>query len=41
MKRLVIFSLVVAVVIVLAAKYFGLLNGPVVLSGLQFAFRTA
>jgi hypothetical protein len=33
MKRLVIHSLVIAVVIVLAAKYFGLFHGPVILGG--------
>jgi hypothetical protein len=33
MKRLFIFAVVVAVVIVLAAKYFGLFHGPVILGG--------
>ena len=33
MKRLMILALVVAVVVVLAAKYFGLFHGPVILSG--------
>jgi len=33
MKRQLILAVVVAVVIVLAAKYFGLLQGPVILGG--------
>jgi hypothetical protein len=33
MKRLFILAVVVAVVIVVAAKYFGLLHGPVILGG--------
>jgi hypothetical protein len=33
MKRLFILAVLVAVVIVLTAKYFGLLSGPVVLGG--------
>jgi hypothetical protein len=33
MKRLLILAVFVAVVIVLTAKYFGLLPGPVVLGG--------
>ena len=33
MKLRVILALVVAIVIVLAAKYFGLLSGPIVLGG--------
>jgi len=33
MKRRMILALVVAIVIVLAAKYFGLLHGPVILGG--------
>jgi hypothetical protein len=33
MKRLFILAVVVAVVIVLAAKYFGLFHGPVILGG--------
>ena len=32
-KRLFILAVVIAAIIVLAAKYFGLLSGPVVLSG--------
>jgi hypothetical protein len=31
--RLIILAVVVAVVLVLVAKYFGLLHGPVILSG--------
>jgi len=33
MKRLFILALVAAVVIVLTAKYFGLLSGPLILGG--------
>ena len=33
MKRLMILAVVVAVVVVLAAKYFGLFHGPVILGG--------
>jgi len=33
MKRLMILAIVVAVVIVLVAKYFGLLHGPAILGG--------
>jgi hypothetical protein len=33
MKRLIILAVVAAVVIVLAAKYFGLFSGPFVLRG--------
>jgi hypothetical protein len=33
MKRLFILAILVAVVIVLTTKYFGLLSGPVVLGG--------
>ena len=33
MKRLMILTLLAAVVIVLAAKYFGLFHGPVILRG--------
>jgi len=33
MKRLFVLAIVIAVVIVLAAKYFGLLHGPLILSG--------
>ena len=32
-KRLLILTVIAAVIIVLAAKYFGVLSGPVVLSG--------
>jgi hypothetical protein len=32
-RRLIILAMVVAVIIVLAAKYFGLLHGPAILSG--------
>jgi uncharacterized membrane protein len=35
MTRLLILALVVAVVIVLAAKFFGLWHGPLVLGGQQ------
>lgn len=33
MKRLMILALVVAIVIVLAAKYFGLFHGPAMVGG--------
>jgi hypothetical protein len=33
MKRLFILAVVIAVVIVLAAKFFGLLHGPAILGG--------